>query len=230
MKISSVFCSSPKLHAAQTVFTAFALFSCLSILNYFSQLLSPSKILAKTCSGSFLSLMSRARFTADILVFHWDGQLLRLLTITRKNPPFQGCLALPGGFVNRGEDAKTAAARELEEETHVRGLDLVFVGTFDKPGRDPRGLVVTNAYLAFAPDMACKADDDAATASFHPVKDLVHQRWSFDHADIVRAALGRAAESAKAGSLASLLPPGTEIPLLSSALQICLEAMEQNKT
>ena len=58
------------------------------------------------------------------MVFHLQERELQLLTITRKYNPFAGCLALPGGFIERGEPAEKAAARELEEETHVNGLEL----------------------------------------------------------------------------------------------------------
>merc|ERR1712187_906593 len=99
--------------------------------------------------------------------------------LTRKNPPFKGCLALPGGFVDPGEDAEAAAARELEEETHVQGLKLSRVGVFDKPGRDPRGEVISTAFFSFAPNTVCRADDDAASAAFRPLRQLLQEDWSF---------------------------------------------------
>ena len=38
--------------------------------------------------------------TADCVVLDAEG---RVLLIKRKNPPFAGCYALPGGFVDVGE-------------------------------------------------------------------------------------------------------------------------------
>ena len=171
----------------------------------------------------------RVRYTADILVFHSAGDVLSLLTITRKNPPFKGCLALPGGFVDPGEDAEIAAARELEEETHVRGLPLTKVGIFDKPGRDPRGAVVTTAFLAFAPNTSCSADDDAASAGFRPVLELAREKWSFDHHGIVLAALHRAVELVDTNTLGPLLPPGLNVDVVGPLLEDGVRAFSAPK-
>ncbi|KKN09229.1 hypothetical protein LCGC14_1048640, partial [marine sediment metagenome] len=42
-----------------------------------------------------------------------------VILIRRKNPPFQGKLALPGGFVDVGETVENACIREAREETNV---------------------------------------------------------------------------------------------------------------
>lgn len=168
-----------------------------------------------------------AKFMADILVFHMGAdQVLQLLTITRRLPPYQGCLALPGGFVGAGEDAETAAARESHEETGVQGLSMVPVGTFDRPGRDPRGPVITNAFFAFSPNTDCKAGGDARSAHFEPVLPLAAKAWSFDHAEIVATALSVATEQAQAGCLEAFLPleaAAAQVPL-TEQLQTCLAA------
>ncbi len=142
--------------------------------------------------------------TADILVFRREGTGLKLLLIRRGGHPYLGKLALPGGFANENEPVEATAARELFEETGVEGLQLQLVGIFSAPGRDPRGWVVSAAYLSVVGEEmpAVRAGDDAAAALWYKVVhegDAVHLRregetvdadaLAFDHGRILRSAL-----------------------------------------
>ncbi len=107
--------------------------------------------------------------TADILVFHGK----ELLLIKRGNHPCIYTWAIPGGFVEEGESADTAAARELQEETGVEGLELTQLGLYSEPGRDPRAWVVSEAYTAFCPDeITVQAGDDAKEAKWFHLENL----------------------------------------------------------
>lgn len=93
---------------------------------------------------------------------------LSILLIRRRNHPFMGQWALPGGFVEPGEDTQTAAMRELEEETGLRDLFLEQFYTFSEPGRDPRTWVVSCGYVALLneEDNRVTAGDDAEDAAW----------------------------------------------------------------
>ena len=148
------------------------------------------------------------RLTADIVILTIRGDQLHLLLVQRGNEPFLGRKALPGGFVRSGEGVDGAALRELREETHIDGtrLHLEQLRTYGEPDRDPRGRVVTVAYLAIAPDLPEPlAGSDAASAAWLPADDVLDGKLSlaFDHNDIVRDAVERARAKLEYTSLAT---------------------------
>ncbi len=118
--------------------------------------------------------------TTDCVVFDAEG---RVLLIRRKNQPFQGGYALPGGFVDIGETTSDACHRELSEETGLKVGDLRLIGVYSDPHRDPRGHTCSVAYLARVVTAEPLAGDDAAAAEW--VKDWRSQKLAFDHAQIL---------------------------------------------
>lgn len=73
---------------------------------------------------------------------------LKILMIKRASFPYKGCWALPGGFCRPGEDVCETAKRELKEETGIADAYLNLIGTFGNAGRDPRGWIISNAFMA----------------------------------------------------------------------------------
>ena len=128
--------------------------------------------------------MNQLQLTVDAVVFDREG---RLLLIKRKGPPFKGHYALPGGFVEHGETVEEAARRELREETGIAARSQQLVGIYSQPGRDPRGHVVSIAFLMKTRSATPKAADDAAAAEF--VADWRSKKLAFDHSKIVADAL-----------------------------------------
>lgn len=116
----------------------------------------------------------------------------RLLTVRRKNEPFKGMLALPGGFIDPDEEPAYAAGRELYEETgldirHEEGC-LRLLGVFGRPGRDPRGWTISVVYaLTWIGSMdEIRAGDDAAAVQWVDISKRAPQ-MAFDHRRIVDA-------------------------------------------
>jgi 8-oxo-dGTP diphosphatase len=132
----------------------------------------------------------RPSMTVDIVIVTREAKP-RVLLIRRKDEPFAGAWALPGGFVNADEPLATAAARELCEETGVEDVDLEQLAAFGDPGRDPRGWTVSVAFLArVAADTSAKAGDDAAAVRWHRL-DKLPKKLAFDHATILERAKAR---------------------------------------
>jgi 8-oxo-dGTP diphosphatase len=123
--------------------------------------------------------------TTDIAVFTIRDDALQLLLIRRRNPPFKGAWALPGGFVDIDEDLDDCAARELAEETGIGDVYLEQLYTFGKPDRDPRERIISVAYFALAPAAALRvqAGDDAADAQWFRLDAL--PELAFDHPGII---------------------------------------------
>lgn len=109
--------------------------------------------------------------TADICVFRRREGHLQLLLIRRAGHPFMGCWALPGGFSEPGETVDDTAVRELAEETGVQAPLLEQMGFYSTPGRDPRGWVMSEAYICVADeDVVVEAGDDASDARWFDVE------------------------------------------------------------
>lgn len=126
----------------------------------------------------------RPALTVDVAVVTTEKHP-RILLIRRKNDPFAGCWAFPGGFVDEGETLEQAARRELQEETGLTTPDLDQLFTAGDPGRDPRGWTVSVLHLARVrpTDAKAVAADDAAEVSWHRLDEL--PPMAFDHEVLV---------------------------------------------
>jgi 8-oxo-dGTP diphosphatase len=151
--------------------------------------------------------------TVDLAVLTIRDDRLAVLTVRRGVPPFQGELALPGGFIRPGEGLTQAAARELDEETGLsaRSVHLEQLASYGDPGRDPRMRVVTVAYLALAPGLPLpRPGADAAEAGWVPAGDILASppsRLAFDHHQILADAVERARAKLEYTPLAAAFCP-----------------------
>jgi len=134
-----------------------------------------------------MSYTSKIFVTVDIIVIRPSNDGPQLLLIQRKKEPFAGHWALPGGFVDEGEDLPDAARRELQEETGIEVFGLTQLGAFGKPGRDPRHHTVSVAFMTKVnASTIAVAADDAKNADWFTLDKL--PPLAFDHADIVAEA------------------------------------------
>lgn len=121
-----------------------------------------------------------------------DGILIKnqqILLVKRKNQPFKGKWALPGGFVEYEEKTEDTVIREVLEETGLKTKINQLAGVYSDPDRDPRGHTITVAYILDIIGGELVAGDDASDVKFFNVKELPN--LSFDHSKIINEVLQR---------------------------------------
>jgi len=149
---------------------------------------------------------------ADLVILTVRDGALQVLLIRRGIAPYRGRWALPGGFVRPDEDLEQTARRELAEETGLSSdrIHLEQVATYGAPDRDPRGRVVSVAYLALVPDLPAPiAGTDAASASWVSAGEVLADpgRLAFDHHRILSDGVERARAKLEYSPLAAAFCP-----------------------
>lgn len=120
-------------------------------------------------------------------------KVLQIMLIQRKNQPWKGYWALPGGFTREDETLLQAAFRELQEETNIgENVHIEQLGAYYRPGRDPRGWVPTVVYVALVNEdrlIQRQAQDDAIDVRLFSVEEALKMDLAFDHREILQDAL-----------------------------------------
>lgn len=131
----------------------------------------------------------RPAVTVDVVLCRKAADEREILLIQRKNDPFKGAWALPGGFVDEDEGLGQAACRELEEETAIAGVALEQFRAYGETGRDPRGHTVSIVYVGAVEELGAQAEarDDAAALAWFPISSL--PSLAFDHGRIIEEVL-----------------------------------------
>lgn len=145
----------------------------------------------------------------DLVILTIRRSRLHVLLVERGVAPHRGRLALPGGFLNHAEeDLLDAAHRELAEEAGLTAdrVHLEQLGVYGRPGRDPRGRVISVAFLAIAPHLPePTAGTDAAAAAWLPTDRALSggTALAFDHREIITAGVDRARSKLENSALAT---------------------------
>ncbi len=113
----------------------------------------------KFLSAYDITAFERPSVASDVVVFSMfeeesdnhrkDSQVrLHLLLIKRGEHPYKNGWALPGGFLRPTETIEACAVREIKEETNLELPVLFPIGMFSEPDRDPRGRILSAAFLS----------------------------------------------------------------------------------
>ena len=163
----------------------------------------------------------------DLLVFTIEEDRLKILTIRRQYPPFEGQRALPGVFVRDDETLDQAARRGLREETGLEDIYFEQLYTWGAPDRDPRRRVISVSYLAlvdaqrlrgFGPGLRTTGAELADVQELLTAEDL-----AFDHRQIIACGRERLAGKVEYTPIAfSLVPEEFTLPQLQRVYELLL--------
>ncbi len=141
------------------------------------------------------SLQAKIQFAAlavDVVCFRiLDGGIQILIgKVTSGNNKYKGCWAHIGGLVKVHENADESTERLLREKAGITKIYKEQLYTFSDVNRDPRGRVVSVAYIALTNSDSIQNLKDANTETkweyIHSVSKL-----AYDHDMILRVALNR---------------------------------------
>lgn len=159
--------------------------------------------------------------TVDAVVFQLIENRLFVLLIERANDPFQGVLALPGGYNAAGETTHQCLERIISKKAglSINALKLVEqLYTFDTVARDPRGHAVSITYMGCGKDIVPQELDSTQSPGFYPVDDLPN--LAYDHSEIISYAHKRlAAKITYTNAVFSLLDTYFTLSQLQSAYE-----------
>lgn len=152
-------------------------------------------------SARDIAAISPLAVTVDLVALAVRDEDLCLLLIKRGEEPFKGSWALPGGFVHQGPDAQQVSLKEAAQRVFLKETGLTLdaavlsqLGAYGDPGRDPRGRVISVAYLVVVPSPAQpRAGGDSADARWMPLSLVLDGSVivAFDHERIVTDAVER---------------------------------------
>lgn len=156
---------------------------------------------------------------------------LEVMLIRRRQWPFEGAWALPGGFTRETETVEDCARRELLEETGVADVHLECFNVYSAPGRDPRGWMISHAFFALVEEAFVagrRTSDEASDVRLWPVEEALALELAFDHRTIVADALERIRRQMLTTTIArEFLPELFTISELYQVIQTVVPSFEE---
>ena len=127
----------------------------------------------------------------DVVIFSILNQKLSVLLLKLKEDPLAGKWALPGGLVTKNESLTEAVKRHMKNRVGTENVHVEQLYTFGDPNRDPKGWVVSVAYMALLSSnkFEPKTSERYETISWHPIQGLPDM--AYDHKEIVLTAVKR---------------------------------------
>lgn len=161
------------------------------------------------------------QITADIVIFTIHNNQLHVALVERDTEPFNGQLSLPGGFMWANETSEQTAQRIVHAKVNAKNIFMEQLYTFDGLERDPRGRIVSVAYVALVPYQTLADDLLKEHVKVVPVANAIS--LGFDHDDILKLAVKRLRNKLGYSTVAySVLPDLFTLTQLQQAYEVIL--------
>lgn len=149
--------------------------------------------------------------TVDVVALRLHEGQLEVALAPRKEAPFEGLLALPGGFVHTDKDESTdaTALRVLSHKFSFVPTHLEQVYTISGAGRDPRGWSASVVYLALLSSEQVQALSQSVPGLIWASVEQPLPPTAFDHGALVRSAVERLRSKAQYSTIVAHLLPTT---------------------
>jgi 8-oxo-dGTP diphosphatase len=129
-----------------------------------------------------------AVFAVDVALFRIHGGTLEVLLGDVSSPHFKGMRGLIGGLINPNETGEGAVSRLLKMKAGISSVYLEQLQTFSEIDRDPKGRVVSTAYIALTYGDPRRGRGEANT-KWVSVSDV--GKLAYDHNHVLKIATER---------------------------------------
>lgn len=154
---------------------------------------------------SFNKHIKFAVFAVDVALFRIHGGVLEVLVGDVSSSYFKGMKGLIGGLIDPNETGEEAVKRLLKMKAGISNVYLEQLQTFSEIDRDPKGRVVSTAYIALTNGDPRRSRGEANT-KWVQVSDI--DRLAYDHNHVLLVAVERLRAKLGYTNIAkNLLPP-----------------------
>jgi 8-oxo-dGTP diphosphatase len=123
----------------------------------------------------------RTPYLAVDAIIHRNGEIV---LVKRKEPTV--AIALPGGFVEWGENVEDAVVREAKEETGLIVELEGILGVYSNPKRDPRGHIATVVFICKPLGGRLKCSKEHLSVGWYKISELDFSKLAVDHGKILK--------------------------------------------
>lgn len=161
-----------------------------------------------------------AVLATDVVLFTYQNEKLKVCLLNIDNDYFKKMKGLPGGLILPKETAEDSVVRHMKDKAgiDIANTHIEQLYSFSKIDRDPRGRVVSVAYLALIPSEKIEYKEGVEWMDVTKLPKL-----AYDHSEIVKKAIARLKSKIKYTNIAyGILPKVFRLTQLQNVYEVIL--------